>query len=231
MLSFEATKVLTFDCYGTLIDWETGIAGAIRRVTTPRGIDLPDQDALARFARLESPIQAGPFARYRNVLDLTMTALCRELGFEPTAAERTALSDSVPQWRPFPDTVAALQRLATSFELGIVSNIDDDLFAATAPQLGVPLGWVVTAEQVGSYKPSPENFRHALARIGRPVETIVHCAQSLFHDIGPAQSMGLKTVWVDRRGGRAGGAVPPSSATADLVVPDLATLARIATVR
>jgi len=124
--------------------------------------------------------------------------------------------------------VAALKRLSERFELGIISNVDDDLFAATAEHLEVPFRWVVTAEQVGSYKPSPANFRAALARIGRPASEIVHCAQSLFHDIGPAGQLGLATVWVDRRGGRPGGATPPSDAQADLTVPDLATLARLA---
>lgn len=229
MLSFQHTTVLTFDCYGTLIDWEAGILQALHSVVGPRGIHLSDDDLLARFAAVESPIQRGAFKNYRTVLNLSMAALCRDLGFEPRGEEITAISESLPSWQPFPDTVAALERLATRFQLGVISNVDDDLFAGTARRLGVAFDWVVTAEQVGSYKPSSENFHRALDRIGRPRDELVHCAQSLFHDIATAQSLGLATVWVDRRAGKPGGATPPSSVIPDLTVPDLATLATIAT--
>ncbi|MFN0177893.1 MAG: haloacid dehalogenase type II [Gemmatimonadales bacterium] len=231
MLDFHRATVLTFDCYGTLIDWEAGILRALRSVVDPRGLAISDDDLLRRFARVESPIQQGPFLNYRTVLDRGLVALCRDLGFEPTLAETTALSDSLPSWPPFPDTVPALRRLAERFRLGIISNVDDDLFAGSARLLEVPFDWIVTAQQVGSYKPAVANFKRALERIGRPRAEIVHCAQSLFHDVGPAQSLGLATVWVDRRGGKPGGATPPSAAVPDLTVPDLATLARVATER
>jgi 2-haloacid dehalogenase len=225
-MNFAPFTVLTFDCYGTLIDWESGILAALRRVLEPRGIRPTDDELLALFAEVESPIQFGPFRRYREVLDLSMEALARRLGFEPTPAERTAISESLASWRPFPDTVAALRRLAPRFRLGVISNVDDDLFAASAPRLGVSFDWVVTAEQVRSYKPSRRNFDVALERIGRPKAEILHCAQSLFHDIAPARSAGLTTVWVDRRAGRPGtGATPKAAAEPDLTVPDLATLA------
>ena len=158
MLSFQHATALTFDCYGTLIDWEAGILQAIHSVVEPRGIHLSDDDLLARFAAVESPIQQGTFKNYRTVLDLSMETLCRDLGFEPRDGETTAISDRLPSWQPFPDTVAALERLATRFQLGVISNVDDDLFAGSARHLGVTFDWVVTAEQVGSYKPSPENF-------------------------------------------------------------------------
>ena len=228
-MNFAPFTVLSFDCYGTLIDWETGILGALRSVLGPRGIDRPDDDLLSLFAGIESPIQQGPFRRYREVLDLGMEAMARRLGFEPTPAERTAISGSLPEWRPFPDTVAALRRLATRFRLAIISNVDDDLFAATARWLEVPFDWVITAQQVGCYKPDPRMFQAALERIGRSTTEQLHCAQSLFHDVTPARSLGLATVWVDRRRGRAGsGATPASSARPDLTVPDLATLADLA---
>lgn len=224
----EHYSVLTFDCYGTLIDWEQGILSAIRGVLEPRGIKRTDQELLALFAATESPIQQGPFQPYRTVLDRTMRQICSDLGFEPTPGEVTALSDSLPSWRPFPDTVAALHRLAGRFKLGIISNVDDDLFAGSAAQLEVGFDWVVTALQVGAYKPSRTNFHRALARIGRPWSEVLHCAQSLFHDVATARSLGLATVWVNRASGRPGaGASPASAATADLVVPDLATLAAI----
>ncbi len=228
-MKFDRFSVITFDCYGTLIDWETGILGALRGVLTPRGIERTDDELLTLFGEIESPIQFGPFRRYREVLDLTMGDLCRRLGFTPNLSEITAISRSLPEWRPFPDTVAALQQLATRYQLGIISNVDDDLFEGSARQLGVKFDWVVTAQQVKSYKPSLSNFRQALQQIGKPWDQVLHCAQSLFHDIGPARSLGLATVWVNRRAGKPGlGATPPSTAKPDLVVDDMATLARLA---
>ncbi|MGE0442533.1 MAG: haloacid dehalogenase type II [Gemmatimonadales bacterium] len=228
-MTFDHVTALTFDCYGTLIDWEAGILAAIRAVLGPRGIARSDDELLGTFAEVESPIQQETFQRYRTVLDRTMAALSHRFGFEPTPAECRSLADSVPTWEPFPDTVTALRRLAERFDLGIISNVDDDLFAGSAARLGVPFAWVVTAEQVGSYKPARTNFHRALERIGRPWNEVVHCAQSLYHDVGPARSLGLATVWVDRRRGRiGGGATPPSAARPDLTVPDLATLAALA---
>lgn len=228
-MNFSRFSVLTFDCYGTLIDWESGILAALRSVLEPRGIRPPDDDLLARFAETEAPIQEGPFRSYREVLDLTMAALCRRFGFEPRADEATALSRSLPTWPPFPDTVSALRQLARRYDLGVISNVDDDLFAGSAAQLGVDFKWVVTAQQVGSYKPARTNFHRALERIGRPWDEVLHCAQSLFHDVTPARTLGLATVWVNRRHGRpGGGATPASTAVPDLEVPDLATLANLA---
>ena len=220
---------LTFDCYGTLIDWETGILGAIRSITEPRKIAATDDELLELFASIESPIQEGPFRRYREVLDLATVELASRLGFSPTPQEITAISRSLPNWKPFPDTVDALRSLARRFRLGIISNVDDDLFAGSARQLGVEFDWVVTAEQVRSYKPSLNNFHRALERIGLPWDQVLHVAQSLFHDTAPARSLGLSTVWVNRRHGKAGaGATPVSGATPDLEVPDLQSLARLA---
>jgi 2-haloacid dehalogenase len=135
----------------------------------------------------------------------------------------------VAGWPPFPDSAAALARLATRFRLGVITNCDDDLFAASQARLGITFDWVVTAQQVGAYKPSERNFELAFERLGLPRERILHCAQSLFHDHVPAKRLGLSTVWVDRRQGRAGsGATPPAAATPDLTVPDMATLADVA---
>jgi 2-haloacid dehalogenase len=225
-VSFATATVLTFDCYGTLIDWEAGLLEAFDAVLAPRDIHRPADELLSLFAEIESPIQQGAFKPYRQVLDLSMEALCRRLGFVPTEREVTTLSRSLPSWPPFPDTGPALRRLATRFQLGIISNVDDDLFAGSARLLGVPFDWVVTAQQALSYKPARNNFHRALARIGRPWNEVIHCAQSLFHDIGPARSLGLQTVWINRRSGREGtGATPMATVVPDLEVPDLASLA------
>jgi len=221
-------RALTFDCYGTLIDWETGILKSLRSVLTPRRIQLDDDQLLSLFAAIESPIQQGPFRSYRDVLHASMRRIADHLGFVPDGDEVSALSRSLPDWPPFPDTVPALAALGHRYRLGIISNTDDDLFAGTARRLETHFDWVITAQQAGSYKPSRNNFHRALERIGLPWDQVTHVAQSLYHDIGPARSLGLATVWVNRRAGKSGfGATPAARVLPDLEVPDLATLARI----
>jgi len=228
-LDFARFEALTFDCYGTLIDWETGILAALRSVFEARGLRPTNDELLEAFGRHEAAVEAGPYRRYRQILGATLRAIGTEHGFEPTAAEVAAFGGSVADWPPFPDSAAALARLATRFRLGVITNCDDDLFAASQRRLGITFDWVVTAQQVGAYKPSVRNFELAFERLGLPRERILHCAQSLFHDHVPAKRLGLSTVWVDQRQGRAGsGATPPAAATPDLTVPDMATLAEVA---
>src|SRR5262249_52355411 len=129
-------------------------------------------------------------------------------------------------WPAFSDSALALQALHTKYKLAIISNIDDDLFAMSAPRLGIQFDWLITAQQAQSYKPSMHNFQMALARIGVPPQNILHVAQSLYHDIRPARALGLYTVWVNRRHAKSGsGATPPAQARPDMEVPDLRTLA------
>jgi 2-haloacid dehalogenase len=228
-LSFDRFEVLTFDCYGTLIDWEAGILAAARRLLRPHGVELDDEATLEAFARHEHRLEAGPFQSYRGILAGVARAIGAEHGLELADAEAADFGASVPDWPPFADSPPALARLATRYRLGVVTNCDEDLFAASARRLGIAFDEVVTAQQVGSYKPAPRHFEVMFERLGVPRERILHVAQSLFHDHVPAKALGLSTVWVDRRGGRAGsGATPPSDATADLVVPDLASLADLA---
>jgi 2-haloacid dehalogenase len=229
-LDFGRFAVLTFDCYGTLIDWEAGIAAGLRAVLDPRGVAVGDEDLLERFARHEAAIEAGSYAPYREVLARALRAVCADLGVEPTEAEAAAFGGSVGDWPAFADSPDALARLAARYRLAVITNCDDDLFAASNRRLGVTFDWVITAQQVGAYKPSERNFEVAFERIGAPPERILHVAQSLFHDHVPAKRLGLATVWVDRRHDRPGsGATPPASATPDLAVPDMATLAGLAT--
>ena len=143
--------------------------------------------------------------------------------------EVEAFAASVGEWPAFPDSAAALARLAERFRLGVITNCDDDLFAMSNRRLGVTFDWVITAEQAGSYKPDPRNFELAFSRIDVPRERILHVAQSLFHDHVPAKALGMTTVWIDRRRDRPGfGATPPAEATPDLVLPDMASLAEVA---
>jgi len=221
--------VLTFDCYGTLIDWEAGILAGLRVVLDARGIETTDDQLLEAFAHHEAELEAGPYLRYREVLAGCLRALCAAHGVTPSHDEEADFAGSVRDWRPFPDSPAALARLATRFRLGVITNCDDDLFAASERRLGINFDWVVTAQQLGSYKPNPRNIELALERIGVPRDRVLHVAQSLFHDHVPAKALGLSTVWVDRRHDRPGsGATLPASAKPDLVVPDMRTLAELA---
>lgn len=227
-LNLSSFEVLTFDCYGTLIDWESGILEAVRRVLAAHGRELPPAEILEHFARFESTIQTGPYRTYREVLSRVVDGFGRELGFAPSPEERASLPESIARWAPFDDTVDALRILASRYRLAVVSNVDDDLFAFSARRLGVEFEAVVTAQQVGGYKPDARNFELALDRLGRPIEAILHVAQSLFHDIAPATRLGFATVHVNRVSPHGGsGATMPVSARPDLEVPDLATLAEM----
>jgi 2-haloacid dehalogenase len=229
-IDFDRFEVLTFDCYGTLIDWEVGILAGLRRVLEPRNVVADDGDLLERYARHEAAIEAGPYRRYREVLAGALRGVCAELGCEPTDDESAAFGGAVGEWPAFPDSPAALARLGDRFRLAVITNCDDDLFAASNRRLGVTFDWVITAQQVGSYKPAVRNFEFAFERIGVPRERILHVAQSLFHDHVPALRLGMTTVWVDRRHDRPGsGATPSATANPSLTVPDMATLARVAT--
>ena len=226
MLDFARFEALTFDCYGTLIDWETGILEAVRALAAGIGTELPEEDeVLELFARLEAEAEHGPFRSYREVLTEVAHGFARELGTEPDPGAAAAFAASVAEWPPFEDSASALRALGTRFRLAIVSNVDDDLFAGSAARLGIDFDEVVTAQQVRSYKPAPGHFREVLSRLGLPMERVLHVAQSLYHDIAPAKALGFTCVWVDRRAGRSGGATRPSAAKPDLVVPSLAALA------
>jgi len=229
VLDLDRFEALTFDCYGTLIDWERGISSALRALPGDSSVALPDDDELLeRFARLESEAERGAFRPYRHVLEHVASRLAAELDFEVSPEAVRAFAGSVGNWPPFPDTKEALASLAGRYRLAVVSNVDDDLFAGTAGLLGVAFDEVVTAEQVRSYKPAAGHFREVTRRLALPEERVLHVAQSVYHDILPAKELGFRCVWVNRRAGRSGaGATPPATAAPDLEVPDLATLARM----
>jgi 2-haloacid dehalogenase len=229
-IDYSGFEAVTFDCYGTLIDWETGLLEAFGPILAAHGAPADPDDLLVRYARDEATAEAGPYRRYRDVLASGLHGVAAELGFVPTAGEIDAFSGSVVDWPAFDDSAASLARLAERFRLGVITNCDDDLFAASNRRLGVTFDWVITAEQVGSYKPAVANFEAAFRRIDLPRDRILHAAQSLYHDHAPAKRLGLTTVWIDRRHGRAGsGATPPADASPDAVYPDLATFAAAAT--
>ncbi len=230
MLEFNQFEVVSFDCYGTLIDWESGILSALKQLLSNREIDFSDDGILELFAEFESELENPnrPYIRYREILQQIVKKLGQKFDFAPTETEINCLVDSVKNWQPFPDTIAALEALKQKYKLAVISNIDDDLFAGTAKRLKVELDWLITAEQVRSYKPSTRNFEIALETMGISADKLLHVAQSIYHDIVPAASMGISTVWVNRRHDKTGsGATMPASGKPDLEVPDLKTLVEI----
>jgi 2-haloacid dehalogenase len=230
MLDFNRFEILTFDCYGTLINWEEGILRCLHGILGARGKDTDDATILRLYGDFEARAEQGTYRRYREVLQSVVSQFGEQFGFSATESETQSLPESLPSWKPWPDTVGALRELQKRFRLAIISNVDDDLFAGTQPQLGVKFDQVITAQQAGAYKPSLKISELALARIGVPAHRILHVGQSIYHDVLPAQSLGLSTVWVKRPSPRTGvGAVKAAEGQPGLQVSSLAELASAAT--
>jgi len=226
-LDYAAFEALTFDCYGTLIDWETGLSEAFAPVLAARGLTVDREALLERYAAHEAAAEAGDYRPYREVLARVLRGVLVDLGAAPpTDDEAAAFGGSVADWPAFADSPAALARLAQRFRLGVITNCDDDLFAASQARLGVAFDVVVTAQQTRVYKPATDGFHLAWERLGLPRERVLHVAQSLFHDHVPAATLGVRSVWIDRRHDRPGaGATPAAAARPDATFPDLASFA------
>lgn len=191
-------EVITFDCYGTLIDWEAGIGAWFDAAAAEEGRRLERRKVLAAYAEIEPVVEAERYRSYRDVLTETALRVARRLDWPLTPARARGLAESLPQWMPFPDTNPALERLAAAgHRLGILSNVDDDLLAATRRHLSVPFEILVTAEQVHSYKPAPGHFEEARRRIGG--RRWLHAAQSAFHDVLPCRALGIPVAWINRK--------------------------------
>jgi 2-haloacid dehalogenase len=231
-LDLGAFSALTFDCYGTLIDWEAGILAALRPWAAAHRVEIGNGELLAAFGRAESRREAGdPTAPYPRILAGVLEDLAAELGATASPEEAAAFGDSVKDWPAFPDSAGALAYLGRHYRLVIVSNVDRASFRHSNAKLGATFDAVVTAEDAGAYKPAPNHFQLALgqlAELGVARDQVLHVAQSLFHDHVPAKELGLRTVWVNRRAGRGegGGATPaaPVPVTPDLEVPTMAAL-------
>ena len=229
MLDFSRFEILTFDCYGTLINWEAGILSALHRILSAHSKKLDAPTLLQLYGDFELRSEQGPFQPYREVLASVVRQFGAELKFTPSSEDVQSLPASLATWQPWPDTVAALRQLKTRFRLAILSNVDDDLFAATRPKLAVDFDEVITAQQAQAYKPSLKLFELALTRIHTPAHRVLHIGQSVYHDVIPAQSLGLATVWVNRPSARPGvGAVKSAEAKPDLTVRSLEELAATA---
>lgn len=200
-----ASTVLTFDCYGTLIDWKTGIRNSFHQAfSRGRTGDLWEDKLFNLYLREEARIEkAKPFRTYRDVLSQTVQAVAESMGWNLEKKDSSFLAEDLPKWNPFPDTNPALKRLTTRYRLGILSNVDDDLLEGTLKHLAVPFEFLVTAEQVRSYKPAHAHFERARRLIGND-RLWVHAAASWYHDIEPTRKLGIRSVWVDRSNERAG---------------------------
>src|SRR5215472_2781516 len=181
MFDFTRYEIITFDCYGTLIDWESGLLPALHSILAAHNREIDDATLLKLYGDFELRAEAN-YQPYKQVLASVVDQFGEELKFTPTKEEANSLADSLPTWKPWPDTVAALHRLKSRYRLAILSNIDDDLFAATRPQLGVDFDQVTTAQQAQAYKPSLKIFELALSRINAPVHRVLHIGQSIYHD-------------------------------------------------
>lgn len=226
-----AYRALSFDCYGTLIDWESGLYQALQPLLSAGAVTRPRDAVLADFARHEVAQQAAtPRLRYRDLLAEVHRRLAREWRATLPEEVHVAFGRSVPEWPAFADSAAALQYLKGHYRLVILSNVDRESFAGTNRRLGVTFDAICTAEDIGSYKPNSRNFRYlleTLAALGIGSHEILHTAQSLHHDHVPAKALGLATAWIDRRLGREGGATvaPEHTPAYDFRFESLAALA------
>jgi len=227
VLDFERFEWVSFDCYGTLVDWEWGISEAVDEVLRARGVRLSRGEILGLFAEIEPGVQGSDtYLTYRCVLRRVMAEMGNALGFRCSEPELDCLADSLADWPVFPEVREALQALQTRYKLAVISNVDDALFAGRAEVLNVDFDAVVTAAAARSYKPSRRNFDLAAARMGVETDAWLHVAESQFHEIGPANKMGIASVWVNRAA--RGGGTRRTDAVPDLVVSDLGELAGLA---
>lgn len=222
-------SALTFDCYGTLIDWERGMLAALAPWLARSGVTADENSLLAAYGRHETVVQTeNPTMPYRDIVAAVLGRLAADFKAAATEDEMREFGQSVGLWPPFPDTIEAMAYLRQHFKLVAITNVDKSSFARTHLLLGEPFHAIVTAEDVGSYKPAHENFHYAFERLAEmavPRDKILHVAQSLYHDIAPARALGLANVWVDRQTGRGSGMTPATDAEPDLRVTTMAELA------
>jgi 2-haloalkanoic acid dehalogenase type II len=191
--------VITFDCYGTLIDWESGIRDAFLQAAAADGVDIEPAAIVPAYAAVEPVVERERYRPYRDVLAESAARVAHGLGWALAWERAHFLAESLPSWKPFPDTNPALEKLkAAGYRLGILSNVDDDLLERTRRHFTVDFDPIITAQQVRSYKPAPNHFNVAKGRLGGA--RWLHAAQSNYHDIVPANALGIPTAWINRRG-------------------------------
>ncbi|EDY36280.1 haloacid dehalogenase, type II [Aciduliprofundum boonei T469] len=212
--------VMSFDCYGTLIDWEEGIWNTINKILARKGINKRRESILSLYAQIELRAEKE-YKPYKEILKEVMDEFGRVLGIE-LEEEGYALVKSIPHWPAFPDAKDALMRIKEDFRITIISNVDNDIIEETIKNLGVDFDFIITAEMAKAYKPDLRVFKYAKDIMQVDKSNWFHTAQSIYHDIIPAKKLGVKTVWIKRRGF---GATPPANAKADFNFLSLEDLA------
>jgi 2-haloacid dehalogenase len=223
-MDYQKIRLLSFDCYGTLIDWKESVLSILEAYFEDSPLSFSRQELFRAFLEADRKMISDSYLPYREILAQVIELMAEELRFSLDPASRYLLSDRFSEWKPFPDTVRSLKQLKEKFQLAIISNVDDELFSISNKLLEVDFDFIVTAQQIGSYKPDHRNFQRALEVFGIDKQEHLHVAQSVYHDIIPARQLGLNTVWVNRYG-------EPERTDPleypDLEVPDLQSLVRI----
>lgn len=216
-LAVEQIRALTFDCYGTLIDWDKGIRSALREVKTLAGCDV--ERLLREREQAELELLAGPYRIYSGILGDSLRAAAAAQERTPPYGEILAFVNSMGRWPAFPDSGKVLRRLAVNHTLAILSNVETKVLQTSVRQIGAPFVALITAEAIHSYKPAPRHWEEGLKRLHLPRESVLHVAGSLHHDIHPARALGFATAWINRRKEPV-----PAELDPETVFPDLAAL-------
>jgi 2-haloacid dehalogenase len=220
-------KFMTFDCYGTLIDWETGILNTIQPILNNHGVNISNENILKLYSEFESKAEQHEFVNYKSVLTKVMKMFLSKFKIDVHENENK-LIQAIKQFEPFPDAIESLKKIKEKFTIGVISNVDNDLFEFSANKLKIKIPYVITSEDVSSYKPSENNFIKALEIMDAKAEDTVHVAQSVYHDILPASKLGITTVLVLRSKMNKGfGATPDLHSNPDLIISDLEEFIKI----
>jgi 2-haloacid dehalogenase len=226
-MDYKKIRLLSFDCYGTLIDWKESVLSILESFFRDSPLSFSREELFGAFLEADRKMVSSAYLPYREVLAQVIERMAENLRFSLDPASRYLLSDRFIEWKPFPDTVRSLKRLKENFQLAILSNVDDELFSISNKLLEVDFDFIVTAQQTGSYKPDHRNFQRALKVFNIEKQEHLHIAQSIYHDIIPARQLGLNTVWVNRYGEPE--RTDPGEFP-DLEVPDLQSLVKILTI-
>ncbi len=216
-------KLLSFDCYGTLIDWETGMVNALENIREKYGLQADLQRLVDRYVQIELEVEQESYRKYSEVLTISLTRLLNEIGVTPEPDDASLFVKTLPTWPPFPETAGVLKSLKEmGYRLAILSNIDNDLIAQSVKLIGIDFDYIVTAEMTRSYKPAPGHWHVLLQVSGMGKDEILHVAASIEHDIRPAKRLGFRVAWINRRGEQ-----KPSNVEPDYTLPNLKPLPTI----
>jgi len=227
MLIAKPPTFLTFDCYGTLIDWDTGLREIFTEILRRKGAQVDVETFRRQWEALQFEMIQGAYRPYKDILKESLELTLKAFGLRYEPREGEDFAESMPRWKPFPDTRPALERLATHCRLAIISNVDDDIIMESSKLIGVGFDAILTAEQARAYKPSRRIFDYALSKLNCPPVDITHVAFGLHYDIEPAKELGIKTVWVNRKGEAPEGPVQALAGQADFEIRDLYGLWRL----